>query len=403
MAIRTIYDTHSMLHSYTHAQLSRYTHAWLHSHTEEIGSLGKIVNDGKLLAYVLDAATLRIKDVLEFETFEFQTDSEFSNKSKIITSRLPLIDHDDFVICKSAGGTVFVGICDNYNTDSDSAAYTITLRQKENLFDRFIFIRNEALISSAGIEDFIAQAIADNWISSGDSMLDRSYMHVNAVTHTPVAAKVSTTVSLTDGAYNLKTYLGNALEYYGVYVDFSFTEGRLDLSVYKDQATAVNIDVSFSDIANYTETYSVDALTKINVQWGHTTESSDEVTEVTEHTYYLLANRTVTTDGTDPNRAKGSTRSVYIEAETEAEMRQEVTNRFSSNNYTHKIVFTLFMDSKIYDYRDFYVGRQANIKTKTGIRSSLVTAHGITSESRFVQISFGKLKVTLIEKIRSLE
>ena len=42
-----------------------------------------------------------------------------------------------------------------------------------------------------------------------------------------------------------------------------------------------------------------------------------------------------------------------------------------------------------------------NIKTKTGIRSSLVTAHGITSESRFVQISFGKLKVTLIEKIRS--
>ena len=397
MATRIIYDTHRMLSAYTHAQLSRYTHAWLHSHAEEIGGLGKITTDGKMLAYVLDADDLSVKDLLEFETYEFQTDSEFSDKSTIVTAVMPNIEHDDFVICKCDGATVFVGICDNYASESDQETYKITLRQKECFFDRFVFVKNEFLISANGVEDFIAQTIIDNWIESGDEMLYRTYLTATAMTHTPIAAKVSTTVSLTDGAYNLKTYLGNVLEFYHIYVDFDFSvNGRLELLIYKDDSAAADIDVLLTDVSGYTETYSVDALTKLNVQWKLT----DEDDSPTNWTYYLKANRTITTDGTDPDRAVGSTRSMQIVAETQAEMYQKVVDVFSKNSYAHKINFMLFMDSKLYDYRNYYVGRSANIKTKSGIRSSLVTARAISSESRFVTISFGKLKITLIEKIR---
>lgn len=391
MATRTVYDTHSMLSNYTHARLSRYTHAWLHSHTEEASGLGKITEHGKLIAYVLDAQTLTIKDLLEFETFEFKFDTEFANKSKIVVPVQPSIAHDDFVVCKCAGETIYTGICDNYASESDNSAYTITLKQKENLFDRFIFIDDEALISQNGIEDFIVQAITDNWISSGDAMLDRSYLSVTPLTHTPINAKVSTTVSLTDGAYNLKTYLGNVLEFYKIYVDFDFSQdGRLELSVYQDAHAALGIDVLLTDISNYNETYSVDALTKLCVSWNDNS-----------YTYYLLANRNITTDGTNPNRAVGRTKSMVIEADTYDEMYQTVVDEFSRNSYSHKINFSLFMDSNLYDYRDFYIGRNTEIKTKSGVRSSLVTAQAVASNSRFAGITFGKLKVTLIEKIRS--
>ena len=400
MATRTVYDTHSMLSDYTHARLSRYTHAWLHSHTEEVGELGKITEHGKLIAYVLDAQTLMVKDLLEFETFEFRFDTEFADKSKIVVPVQPSIAHDDFVICKCAGETIYIGICDNYASESDSSAYTITLKQKENLFDRFIFIDDETLISQNGIEDFIVQAITDNWINSGDAMLDRSYLTVTPLTHTPINAKVSTTVSLTDGAYNLKTYLGNVLEFYKIYVGFDFTQdGHLDLTVYQDARTALGIDVLLTDISGYNETYSVDALTKLNVQWNQM--DGDEVIATEYYTFYLLANRNITTDSTNPNRAIGRTKSMVIEADTYDEMYQSVIDEFSKNSYSHKINFSLFMDSNLYDYRDFYIGRATEIKTKSGLRSSLVTAQAVTSNSRFAGITFGKLKVTLIEKIRS--
>lgn len=399
MAIRIVYDTHSMLSDSKHSQLSIYTHAWLHSHTEEYSALGKMKENGKLLAYILDAETLAIKDMLEFEAYEFQMDTEFANKSKIIVSGKPNTSEDDFIICQSEGRNVFTGVVDNYTSTSDSNAYSITMRQAANLFDRFIFIAGENLISSTGIEDFIAKAITDNWISSGDAMLDRTYMTVTATTHTPVYAKVSTIVSLEEGAYNLKTFLGNAMEYYNIYVGFDFTTpGALHITVYRDTSADISVDATVTDVTEYTETYSVDAMAKLNVLWNQV--DNDEIIASESRTYYLLADRSITTDGTNPNRANGSVRSMVIEADTENEMYQKVVDEFSSNSYSHKISFLLSMDSQLYDYTNFYPGHNTKIKTKSGIRNSIVTGLSISDSSRFAQVVFGKLKVTLIEKLR---
>lgn len=358
-----------------------------------------IRENSKMLAYVLSAKDLTIKDLLEFEDYEFKTDSEFANKSQIVVNKQPDTSEDDFIICQANGSNVYVGVCENYKSSSDSSAYTLSMLQAANLFDRFIFIKSESLISGTGIEDFIAKAITDNWISSGDSMLDRSYMSVTAQTHTKVYAKVATIVSLTDGAYNLKTFLGNCMEFYNIYVSFDFsTPGALHITVYHDDSQDVSVDATISDVTEYTETYSVDALAKLNVQWNQM--DGDEVIATTYRTYYLKTDRSITTNKNDSNRASGSVRAMIIEADTENEMYQKVVDEFARNNYTHKISFMLSMDSMLYDYTQFYPGHNTQIKTKSGLRNSIVTGLTVSSSSRFAQIVFGKLKVTLIEKLR---
>lgn len=357
----------------------------------------RIKEGAKLLAYVLSAKDLSIKDLLEFEEYEFKTDTEFSDKSPIVVSNQPNVEQGDFIVCQADGGNVFTGLCDTYKSSSDSSAYTLTMRQKECLFDRFIFIDQESLIAGTGIEDFIVAAITANWISSGDAALDLDYLTVTAQTHTPVYAKVSTIVTLTDGAYNLKTFLGNAMEYYGIYIGFDFsTAGALAITVYHSTAADASVDATVSDVTEYSETYSVDALAKLQVLWKLT----DDDENPTSRTYYLLSDRTITTDGTDPDRASGTVRAMVIVAETENEMYQKVVDAFAGNSYKHKISFLLSMASRLYDYTAFYPGHATQIKTKSGIRNSIVTGLTVSSSGRFAQIVFGKLKTTLIEKLR---
>ncbi len=396
-----VYPTHQSYKKQTHSALGQYTHAWLHSHYEDITSDKRIADSGKRIAYIIDADTLKIKDFLEFEEYEFKRDIEFANKSSITVFRQPNAEADDYVICKNGGSTVFTGIFKEYSSNSKSQEYKITLLQKEKLFDRFVFVKNESVISATGIEDFIANTITDNWVSSGDSMTDKSYITVTALTHTPIYAKVSSTVTLTDGAFNLKTYLGNALEYYGVRIEFDITSTSLTVYISIAPEDAAKINANDTDVSSYSETYAVDAMTKLLVQWAHKAEGSDEISKTTEHEYYLLNDRSISTDKTSANRTKGSTKSMVIEAETEEEMYQKVQDEFSSNSYSHKISFSLYMDSRIYDYMDFYIGRSCTINTKNGIRTSLVTSTSVSNKSRFATIELGKLKVTLIEKIRS--
>ena len=397
-----VYPTHESFTSYTNAELGKYTHAWMHAHDEEVTQDAKITAGGKLLAYIIDAASLKVKDLLEFEAYEFLKDTEYANKSSITVFRKPIVDKDDYIICKCGRDTVYTGIYKDYSTSSKSSEYKITILQKEQLFDRFVFIKNEQLISTVGIEDFIAEIIKANWISSGDDMTDRKYMTVTALTHTPVYAKVSTTVTLTDGAFNLKTYLGNALEHYGIQVGMEIIENKLNVYIVKINDTAVGVNVNDSDISEYSEQYSADALTSLHVEWQQEAAEGDEIIATTQRAYYLLNDRSISTDKTDANRAKGSIRSKVVKTKTEEEMYQNVKDAFSQNSFSHKISFNLYMDSQIYNYLDFEIGKSCTIKTKDGIRTSLVTAVSINNKSRFAKIELGKLKVTLIEKIRSM-
>lgn len=345
-----------------------------------------------MLAYIKSNVDFATKDILQFDKYDFSQDIEYSEKSSITVLKKPNVVDDDFVIVKDGNEVVFIGICEDYSTD-EASGYTINLLQKECLFDRKIFVGSEALIQSTGIEDFIKKAIEDNWTASGDTLLDKAYINVVASTHTPISA----TVDAEDGIYNLKTFLGNAKEYYGIFTAFTYTDSTLTITISKDSSASLPIDVTVSDVSGYTETYNVDVLAKLITKWKNTSTEA-----VSTLTYYLKTDRTTTTNASDPNRAHGIISSKYVECETQAEAVQEILNEFKSNTYEHKITFDLYKHSKAYPPAMYYVGRKATIKTKTGIQTSLITGISYSSESSFISFKFGKLKVSLLEKLRTL-
>ncbi len=353
-----------------------------------------------MLAYILDCRNLAVKDVLEFEEYDFKEDIEYCDKSSIVVSRKPNLEDEDFIFCKDGNDVVFIGICETFKSDSRTEEYTISIWQKECFFDREIFVEEEGLIAGTGIEDFIVRAIQSNFADSGDELMDKPYISVAAGTHTPVAAKVDAE----QGVYNLKTYLGNAKQYYGIFVDFIFSEGSLIFNVYRKKEPIIPIDIEVSDISSYKETYSVSVLARLLVKWK-LPDAEDEngnivIGKESKRQFYLLSDRTITEEKENSERASGISKSVYIEAESEEEMLQEVYNEFSSNRYNHKITFALNRSSRLYPSERFYVGRECMIRTKTGVKTSLITKSEIKDSSIMTNLTFGTLKVSLIEKLR---
>jgi hypothetical protein len=355
------------------------------------------------IAYILDSKTLKTKDILEYSEYDFSEDINYSNKSTITAARKPAIEDNDFVICKDGNSIAFQGLCESYSSSKNDAEYTITLIQKENFFDRSIFVSSEELISTVGIEDFIVKCITENWLDTGDELMNAKSITVVAATHTKVNAAVSTTVDVQENVFNLKTYLGNVKQYYGIYLDYEFENGKLRIVVNQKDAATLPVDIQVSDITDYTEVYDINVLAKLNVKWKipDTEENGTTITgAVTDRKFYLKTDKTITEDGSDPDRAAGIVRNKWIETESEDEMIQQVRNEFTSNSYNHKISFSLIRTSKLYSESDFYVGRKCTIKTKTGIRASIITQAQVSSSSALKDIVFGNLKVTLIEKLR---
>lgn len=118
-------------------------------------------------------------------------------------------------------------------------------------------------------------------------------------------------------------------------------------------------------------------------------------------TYYLRSDRTITDDPADAERVDGTTKTVFIEAESEAEMYQEALNEFKSNSYNHSVNAKFLLDSRLYDPKDLYVGRKCRILSETaGIKESMVTAVARKENSDCIEVTFGNLPVTLTRKIR---
>ena len=356
-----------------------------------------------MIAYVLDKQNIRIKDFFYFKDYFFCSDIDYTDKSKIVVPRLINVTDDDLVYCKDDENIpVFFGIAADTGTNDRTDNFSLTLKQKECLFDRFIFAAGESTLSTS-IEQFVANCITNNWVNTGDSLMDRTYINPVAVTNTPCAASLANVVNVENGVFNLKTFLGNVKERYGIFVDFVLTDTDpsiqtgpvLTVNIYKDSNGVIPIDTDVSDITDVDEKYSVDVLAKLSVKWFN---SSNNTT--TYRTFYLLADRTTTEDVDDENRVDGIIKSIYVEAASEAEMLDAVASEFQQNKYSHKVTFSLRENSELYLPDDYYVGRQCTLETKTGVRTSLITAIEREAGSGVRKITMGKLKVTLTSKLR---
>ena len=345
------------------------------------------------IAYVLSADDAKIKDVLYYEDYEFLRDINFYDKSYIEVPKKPNITTEDYIFCRD-GEINFNGICETVENVNGENLHTIRMYQIERLFDRNVILDNEAIVGTVGIEDFIKAEIEDKFINSDDDFINKGYITVTASTHNTVAAKVPAP----NGIYNIKTYIGNAKENYSIFLDFYFSNGALSIDIHKKTQTALSVDTTLTDIIDLSEIYQVNVLSKLQAIW-QVTESEDPPTL---KTYYLLNNRSITEDGEDENRAKGYVNTIYIEAETEAELYQQVLNAFRSNSYKHSVEFEVRSGSKILPLSELFVGRECMIKSKDyGVKNSIITRTDINSKKKTIGLKFGNLQIRLIEKIRS--
>ena len=340
---------------------------------------------------IISRNAFTLLDVVQVSGYELNLNSDYDGKSTFVVVKKPIADEDDFIIFRD-NGIVFCGIIGTIENEYGSESYTITAIEMARLFDRKIILTNTELLET-GIEDFIANQIADNFISSDDELLNIAYLTVTAKSHTPVAAKPENENSI----YNLCTYIGNALTTYGIFIDFEFTKTGINILLEKKAQEKLDIDtVNVTDVTVANEVYSISALTTLTVLW-------DNGTTNTTRRFFLKTDRTITEDVDDPDRAKGSSSAIYTAAETEDAMIQEAKNQFTSNSYQHRVEFNVLKTSKLIPENQLYIGHKCRAKTKNGIKNSMITGITRTNNSNIISVTLGQLKITLIEKLKGVE
>ena len=164
------------------------------------------------LVYFLDKSDLEIKDVIEFEDYEYVIDEETNKNTIFNVMKKVNAKNGDIVVLQRDGNIDYLGIIvDIENTDGEIKR-KITLKYISNIFDRKIILENENLISETGIEDFIAKEIYDNFTNSDDTLLNISWLDVEVKTHT----KITKSVDNNNGIYNFHTFITNCSQNYNI-------------------------------------------------------------------------------------------------------------------------------------------------------------------------------------------
>ena len=244
------------------------------------------------------------------------------------------------------------------------------------MFDQNVKLEHEELIKTTGIEDFIAKAITDNFISNADTFINRNYLQVVAKTHTK---KQTSVTNVQDGIYNLHTYMTNCTQNYDIVYDFSIVNKKLVITIENKSYKKELIDVKAQAISNYVEVFETDVVSKVIV-----------LTSTQAYTLYLKADRTTTTNMNDKDRADGKVETVYTEKYEDAQ--QKALDTMKSNSYNHNITFN------IYD-KFMKVGTPIAIKTKESlIFDTYISAIKITQD-KFIEYTCGNIRIKFIDKI----
>lgn len=335
----------------------------------------KIVTD-KVFMWIFSFEDLKVKDIVEISDYEINIDEETNAKSIIKVLKETTAKADDIVAIKKNDNIVYWGIIDEVQNSDGEQLNEYTLKYITNLFDRDIKLENEQLIKTAGIEDFLGNAITKNFISNEDTFINLNYLQLNIKTHN----KKQTTVSnVENNIYNLHTYLTNCTQSYDIVYDFSIVNKKLVMTIEIKTTKKELIDVNAQPISNYVEVFETDVVSKVTV-----------LTDTEPYTLYLLNDRTTTTDMKNVNRAKGKIKTVYTQNYEDAP--QKALDEIKANTYNHNITF------KYYD-RYIKVGTPIAIKTKKSlIFDTYISAIKIT-QSKFIEYTCGNIRIKFIDKL----
>lgn len=334
------------------------------------------------LVYFLDKSDLEIKDVIEFENYEYVIDEE-TNKNTIFEVMKKInANNDDIVVLQRNENIDYIGIIKDIENEDGEIKRKITLEYISNIFDRNIILENESLISSTGIEDFIAKEIYDNFTNSDDTLLNINWLDVEVKTHT----KITKSVDNDNGIYNFHTFVTNCSQNYNIILDFSYVNKRIKLTIYKQESETQLIDTTVPDISNYTEKFETSVIAKVIVK-----------TDTDVQKWYLLSDRTTTQDKDNTDRASGEVETVYTSKSEDA--KQTALDKFKSNTYNHYISFDINRNSKLFDVSKLKIGTPINVRTNNNVILNTYISAITDKGNSFINITCGNMRINFIDKL----
>lgn len=337
------------------------------------------------IAYFLNKNNFEIEDVVQIKDYQINLDEETNAKTSITIIKKPNASDKDIVFIKEKENIIFMGIIEAPISD-DETTYKINAKYITNLFDRKIILKNSNLIKEKGIEDFIAYTIENEFLNSEDSLLNINYIDIEVITHTPKKFSVNTD----NGIYNFHTFINNCTQNYNIIYTFSVELGRLKIKIenIEDQDIEI-IDTNVSDISGYSETFKTNVIAKVTVLCSNGTK----------HDFFLLNDRTTTTDINAENRAVGDIEVVFEEEEENA--KEKALNTFRSNSYSHLIQFNINKNSSLYDVLNWKIGKLIEIKNKTGdIINTYISSITINKDNPIYTIKTGNIRINFLDKLK---
>ena len=334
------------------------------------------IETNKVFMWIFDYKDFSVKDIVEIADYEINIDEETNANSIIKVLKKTTAKSNDIIAVKKNNDVVYWGVVQEIQNEDGRQLYEYTTKYITNLFDRNIKLENEELIKTTGVEDFIAKVITDNFISNEDTFINKTYLQINVLTHTPKQTSVS---NVQDGIYNLHTWITNCTQTYDIVYNFSIENKKLVITIENKTYTKELIDTQAQAILNYTEVFETDIVSKVIV-----------LTTTNTYILYLLNDRTTTTDKTNVNRAEGKIETVYTENYEDAP--QKALDVMKANSYNHNITFNLY---------DKYikVGTPIAIKTKESIiLNTYISAIKIT-QNKFYEYTCGNIRIKFIDKL----
>ena len=342
-----------------------------------------IIETNKVFMWIFDFYDFSVKDVVEIANYEINIDEETNANTIINVLKKTTAKARDLVAIKKNNEVIYWGTIDNIQNTDGQAIYEYTIKYITNLFNQNVILENESLIKTTGVEDFIADAITNNFISNEDTLVNINYLQLNIKTHTK---KQTSVTNVDNGIYNLHTWITNCTQSYDIVYSFSIVNKKLVMTIEIKEAEKELIDVKAQAISNYVEVFETDVVSKVTVLY----DKVDGVDQKGQYTLFLLNDRTTTTDKDNTNRANGKIATVYTLNYEDAQ--QMALDAMKANAYNHNITFAY------YD-RFIPIGTPIAIKTKESlIFDTYISAIKIT-QNKFYEYTCGNIRINFIDKL----
>ena len=342
-----------------------------------------VIETNKVFMWIFDFYDFSVKDIVEIANYEINIDEETNANTIINVLKKTTAKARDLVAIKKNNEVIYWGTIDNIQNTDGQSLYEYTIKYITNLFDQNIILENESLIKTTGVEDFIADAITNNFISNTDTFVNINYLQLNIKTHTK---KQTSVTNVKNGIYNLHTWITNCTQSYDIVYSFSIANKKLVMTIEVKEAEKELIDVNAQAISNYVEVFETDVVSKVTVLYDFVNNEEQKG----QYTLYLLNDRTTTTDKNNENRANGKIETVYTPNYEDAP--QMALDIMKANAYNHNITFAY------YD-RFIQVGTPIAIKTKESlIFDTYISAIKIT-QNKFYEYTCGNIRINFIDKL----